>query len=118
MKIKEMKEKGIEFVKENKAALAFGGSVFIYGVGMYLWGRIGGKKEGAKTCYEQFESRIRAGQFLKDLECGSGTYHAERFFNENRLDGNMNSFSEAVKYFVDPENTKNVCGMVVLTKKN
>ena len=32
MKIKEMKKKGIEFVKENKVAIAVGGSVFVYGV--------------------------------------------------------------------------------------
>ena len=69
MKIKEMKEKGIEFVRENKAAIAVGGSIFVYGVGMYLWGRIGGKKYGARLSYMYFNDKIRAGQFLKDMEC-------------------------------------------------
>lgn len=118
MKIKEMKEKGIEFVKENKVALVFGGSVFAYGVGMYLGGRIGGKKDGIKTCYKQFETEIQMGQLLRKLECGDGHYHLEQFFNRDRLNGNMNTFSEAVKYFADPKNTENVCGMVVLSKEN
>lgn len=118
MKIKEMKEKGIEFVKENKAAIAVGGSVFVYGVGMYLWGRIGGKKDGVKTCYKQFETEIKMGQLLRRLECGDGSYRVEQFFNRDRLNGSMNTFSEAVKYFADPKNTENVCGMVVLSKEN
>lgn len=118
MKIKEMKEKGIEFVKENKATLAFGGSVFVYGVGMYLLGRIDGKKYGIKTCYKRFETEIQMGKLLRALECGDGNYRIERFCNRNRLNGNMNSFSEAVKYFADPKNTENVCGMMVLSKEN
>lgn len=118
MKIKEMKEKGIEFVKENKEAIAVGGSIFVYGVGMYLYGRIGGKRDGIKTCCKQFETEIKMGQLLRKLECGDGHYHIEQFFNRDRLNGNMNSFSEAVKYFADPKNTENVCGMVVLSKEN
>lgn len=118
MKIKEMKEKGIEFVKENKAAIAVGGSIFVYGVGMYLYGRIGGKRDGIKACCKQFETEIKMGQLLRKLECGDGHYHVEQFFNRDRLNGNMNSFSEAVKYFADPKNTENVCGMVVLSKEN
>lgn len=118
MKIKEMKEKGIEFVKENKAAIAVGGSVFVYGVGMYLLGRIGGKKDGVKTCYKLFETEIKMGQLLRKLERGDGNYRFEQFSNRDRLNGNMNNFSEAVKYFADPKNTENVCGMVVLSKEN
>lgn len=114
MKIKEMKEKGIDFVKENKDAIAVGGSLFVCNIGMYLWGR----RDGIKTCCKQLETEIKMGQLLRKLECGDGHYHVEQFFNRDRLNGNMNSFSEAVKYFADPKNTENVCGMVVLSKEN
>ena len=65
MKIKEMKEKGIEFMKENKAAIAVGGSVFIYGVGMYLWGRIGGCKVGKNQAIRNFAQDIHIGMFTR-----------------------------------------------------
>lgn len=118
MKIKEMKEKGIEFVKENKAALVLGGSMFVYGVGMYLLGFGDGRKNGVRECYKHFKKDIGAGQFIRELECGPGHYKMERFFNEDRMSGKINSFTEAVKLLSDPENTENVCGLVVLSKEN
>lgn len=118
MKIKEMKEKTIEFVKENKIAIAFGGSVFVYGVGMYLWGFGDGRKNGVKECYKHFKDDIGVGRFVRELECGPGHYKIERFFNEDRMSGKINSFTEAVKLLNDPENTKNIHGLVVLSKEN
>lgn len=118
MKIKEMKEKGIEFVKENKAALAFGGTALVYSVGMYLWGFGNGRRNGVQECYKHFKKDIGAGQFIRELECGPGHYKMERFFNEDRMSGKINSFTEAVKLLSDPENTENVCGLVVLSKEN
>lgn len=118
MKIKEMKEKGIEFVKENKAAIAVGGSVFVYGVGMYLLGRKNGLVNGSKVTLKYFKDEIDGGRFLNGLENGAGDYIRERFRNEAHLDNAFNPFEEAVKHLSNPENTKNVCGIVVLTKKN
>lgn len=118
MKMKEMKEKGIEFVKENKAAIAVGGSVFVYGVGMYLLGRKNGLVNGSKATLKYFKDEIDGGRFLNGLENGAGDYIRERFRNEAHLDNAFNPFEEAVKHLSNPENTKNVCGIVVLTKKN
>lgn len=118
MKIKEMKEKGIEFVKENEVALAFGGSVFIYGVGMYLWGFGDGRKNGVRECYKHFKNDIGIGQFTRELEVHPGAYILDRFFNEDRFNGKINSFTEAAKLLNDPENTKDIVGMVICKKKN
>lgn len=118
MKIKEMKEKTIEFVKENKVAIAFGGTAFVYGFGMYLWGLGNGRRYGVQECYKYFKKDIGAGQFIRELECGPGHYKMERFFNEDRMSGKINSFTEAVRLLNDPENTKNIHGLVVLTKEN
>lgn len=118
MKIKEMKEKTVEFVKENKIAIAFGGTAFVYGVGMYLWGLGDGRRSGVKECYKHFKDDIGAGRFVRELECGPGHYKMERFFNEDCMSGKINSFTEAVKLLSDPENTKNINGLVVLSKEN
>lgn len=119
MKIKEMKEKGIEFVKENKAAIAVGGSVFVYGVGMYLWGRIGGCKVGKNQAIRSFMGDIDFGQFTRELEWkGDGQYTFDRFVNEDRFNGKINSFNEAVKLLGDPENTKNITGLIICRKEN
>lgn len=118
MKIKEMKEKGIEFVKENKAALAFGGSVFVYGVGMYLHGRIGGCKVGKKQAIRDFAQDIHIGMFARELEVEPGKYTFDRFFNEDHFNGKINSFNKAVELLGDPENTKDIVGMVICRKEN
>lgn len=118
MKIKEMKEKGIEFVKENKAALAFGGSVFVYGVEMYLYGRIIGCKVGKKQAIRDFAQDIRIGMFARELEVEPGKYTFDRFFNEDRFNGKINSFNKAVELLGDPENTKDIVGMVICRKEN
>lgn len=118
MKIKEMKEKGIEFVKENKAAIAVGGSIFVYGVGMYLWGRIGGYKVGKHHAIRSFAQDIRIGQFTRELEVDDGKYILDRFFNEDIFNGKINSFNKAVELLGDPENTKDIVGMVICRKEN
>lgn len=119
MKIKEMKEKGIEFVKENKAAIAVGGSVFVYGVGMYLWGRIDGCKVGKHQAIRSFAQDIRFGMFTRELEYkGDGKYTFDRFFNEDSFNGKINSFNKAVELLSDPENTKDIAGMVICRKEN
>ena len=118
MKIKEMKQKTVEFVKENKVAIAFGGAAFVYGVGMYLWGLGNGQRSGVRECYKHFKTDIGAGQFVRGLECDPGNYKMERFFNEDRMSGKINSFTEAVKLLNDPENTKNIYGLVVLSKES
>lgn len=118
MKIKEMKEKGIEFVKEHEVEIAFGGAAFIYGVGMYLWGRIDGCKVGKNQAIRTFARDIYIGQFTRELEVDPGKYILDRFFNNDLLNGKINSFSKAVELLGDPENTKDVVGMVVVTKKN
>lgn len=119
MKIKEMKEKGIGFVKENKAAIAVGGSVFVYGVGMYLWGRISGCKVGKNQVIRSFAKEINFGQFTRELEWkGVGQYTFDRFFNEDRFNGKINSFAKAVELLGNPENTKNITGMIICRKEN
>lgn len=118
MKIKEMKEKGIEFVKENKAVIAVGGSVFVYGVGMYLWGRIGGYKVGRHQTIRSFAQDIHIGMFARELEVDEGKYIFDRFFNEDHFNGKINSFSKAVELLGDPENTKDIVGMVICRKEN
>lgn len=118
MKIKEMKEKGIEFVKENKEAIAVGGSVFVYGVGMYLWGRIAGCKVGKHQAIRSFAQDIRIGQFTRELEVDDGKYILDRFFNEAIFNGKINSFNKAVELLGDPENTKDIVGMVICRKEN
>lgn len=118
MKIKEMKEKGIEFVKENKEAIAVGRSVFVYGVGMYLWGRIGGCKVGKHQAIRSFAQDIRIGQFTRGLEVDDGKYIWDRFLNEDHFNGKINSFNKAVELLGDPENTKDIVGMVICRKKN
>lgn len=118
MKIKEMKEKGIEFVKENKEAIAVGGSIFVYGVGMYLYGRIGGKRDGIRKCFEHYKRDIGVGRFTRELETQPGAYTLDRFFNEDHFNGKINSFSKAVELLGDPENTKDIVGMVICRKEN
>ena len=111
MKMKEMTKKGIEFVKENKEAIAVGGSIFVYGVGMYLYGRIGGCKVGRHQAIRSFAQDIRIGQFTRELEVDDGKYILDRFFNEDR-------FNKAVELLGDPENTKDIVGMVICRKEN
>ena len=118
MKIKEMKEKGIEFVKENKVALAFGGSIFIYGVGMYLWGRNDGSKVGQTYMLKRYGNDIRIGMFTRELEVHPGKYTLDRFFNEDHFNGKINSFNKAVELLNDPENTKDIAGIVICRKEN
>lgn len=119
MKIKEMKEKGIEFVKENKAAIVVGGSVFVYGVGMYLWGIIGGCKVGKNQAIRSFAKDIRFGMFARELEYkGDGQYIFDRFVNEDRFNGKINSFNKAVELLSDPENTKDITGIIICRKEN
>ena len=118
MKIKEMKEKGIEFVKGNKAAIAFGGAIFVYGVGMYLWGRIDGCKVGKNQAIRSFAQDIRIGMFTRELEIDPGKYTLDRFFNEDHFNGKINSFNKAVELLGDPENTKDIVGMVICRKEN
>ena len=119
MKIKEMKEKTVEFVKENKAAIAVGGSMFAYGIGMYLWGRNDGSKVGQTWTLKHYGDDIRIGAFARELECkGYGQYMFDRFANEGFFNGKINSFAEAVKLLNDPENTKNITGIVICRKEN
>lgn len=118
MKIKEMKEKGIDFVKENKAAIAFGGAMFVYGVGMYLYGIKTGRKMGEKQTIQRFAQDIRIGMFTRELEVDPGKYTLDRFFNESHFDGKINSFNKAVELLGDPENTKDIVGMVICRKEN
>ena len=118
MKIKEMKEKSIEFVKKNKAVLAFGGSVFVYGVEMYLFGRIDGCKVGKNRAIRDFAQDIHIGMFARELEVESGKYTFDRFFNEDHFNGKINSFNKAVELLGDPENTKDIAGMVICRKEN
>ena len=118
MKIREMKEKTAEFVKENKVAIAFGGSIFVYGVGMYLWGLGDGRRSGAKKCIERFGKDIRIGMFTRELEVHPGKYALDRFFNEDRFNGKINSFNKAVELLGDPENTKDIAGIVICRKEN
>lgn len=118
MKIKEMKEKTVEFVKENKEIVALDCAALIFGGGMFILGRKTGFKSGAEAAVKYCRDEIRAGKFLNGLENGKGDYVRERFRNEELFDGAINPFKEAIKYLNDPKNTKNVCGIVVLTKKN
>lgn len=118
MKIKEMKTKTVKFVKENKIAIAFGGTAFVYGVGMYLWGFGDGRRNGIKRCFEHYKRDINIGQFTRDLEVHPGTYTLDRFFNEDRFNGKINSFNKAVELLGDPENTKDIVGMVICRKEN
>ncbi len=119
MKMKEMKEKTVEFVKENKAAIAFGGSMFVYGVGMYLWGRNDGSKAGQTWMLKHYGEDIRIGMFTRELKCkGDGKYNFDRFFNEDLFNGKINSFNKAVKLLGDSENTKNIAGIVICRKEN
>ncbi len=118
MKIKEMKEKGIEFVKKNEVTIAFGGAAFVYGVGMYLYGRKDGCKVGENRAIKRFAQDIRIGIFTRELEVDPGKYTLDRFFNESHFDGKINSFNKAVELLGDPENTKDIVGMVICRKEN
>lgn len=119
MKMKEMKEKCIGFVKENKAAIAVGGSVFVYGAEMYLWGRISGCKVGKNQVIRSFAKEIDFGQFTRELEWkGVGQYTFDRFINEDRFNGKINSFAKAVELLGNSENTKNITGMIICRKEN
>lgn len=118
MKIKEMAKKGIEFVKEHEVEIAFGGGAFIYGVGMYLWGLGDGRKSGAKECIERYGKDIRIGMFTRELEVYPGKYTLDRFFNEDCFNGKINIFNKAVELLGDPENTKDIVGMVICRKEN
>lgn len=119
MKMKEMTKKGIEFVKENKAAIAVGGSVFVYGVGMYLYGRNNGLKVGQNSTLKRLNNDIRIGMFARELECkGYGQYFFDRFVNEDTFNGKINGFNEAVKLLGDPENTKDIAGIIICRKEN
>lgn len=118
MKIKEMTEKGIDFVKEHKAPIAFSGAVFVYGVGMYLYGRKSGFKVGKHQAIQSFAQDIRIGQFTRELEIDPGKYILDRFFNEDHFNGKINSFNKAVELLGDPENTKDIVGMVICRKEN
>ncbi len=118
MKIKEMKKKTVNFVKENGPGLAVFGGVAIYGISMFLWGRSNGIHIGRQSAVRTFERDIATGQFVRELESGFGKYKMERFVNEDRMNGQINSFNEAVKLLANPENTKNVTGLVILSKEN
>lgn len=119
MKIKEMTEKTVEFVKEHKAAIAVGGSMFAYGVGMYLYGVKTGHKIGENQATRKFANDIRIGMFARELECkGYGQYLFDRFANEDTFNGKINSFNEAVKLLGDPENTKDIAGIIICRKEN
>lgn len=118
MKIKEMKQKTVNFVKENKEIVALDCAALIFGGGMFILGRKIGFKSGAEATAKYCRDDIQAGRFLNGLERGSGNYLRERFRNEELLNGAVNPFKEAIKYLSDPKNTENVCGIVVLRKEN
>ena len=118
MKIKEMTEKGIDFVKEHKTEIAVGGSMFAYGVGMYLYGVKTGRKVGEKETIQYFARDIHIGMFTRELEVHPGKYTLDRFFNEDHFNGKINSFNKAVELLGDPENTKDIVGMVICRKEN
>lgn len=118
MKIKEMKEKTIKFVKEHDVEIVYGGAAFIYGVGMYLWGRKDGSKVGEKQTIQRFAQDIHIGMFTRELEVHPGKYTFDRFFNEDHFNGKINSFNKAVELLGDPENTKDIVGMVICRKEN
>lgn len=118
MKIKEMKQKTVNFVKENGPGLAVFGGVAAYGIGMYLYGRNDGLKAGQTFMLKRFGKDIRIGMFARELERDPGKYTFDRFFNEDHFDGKINSFNEAVKLLGDPENTKNIVGIMLCRKEN
>ena len=118
MKIKTMAKKGIDFVKEHEVKIAFGGAAFVYGVGMYLWGLRDGRESSVKECIECYGKEIRIGTFTRELEVHPGKYTFDRFFNEDHFNGKINGFNKAVELLSDPENTKDIVGMVICRKEN
>lgn len=118
MKMKEIKEKSIKFVKENKGVLIPTAAVAIYGLVMYGIGMKDGNNIGTTWAKERYADDIRIGEFTRDLENQPGQYTFDRFVNENRFNGKMNSFNKAVELLSDPENTKNVTGIIICRKEN
>lgn len=118
MKIKEMKQKTVEFVKENKAGLAVFGGVAAYGIGMYIWGHADGTKVGKTWAIRRFKEEISLGKWASDMVPSGTHFLADRYSNETTFGGAMNNMKEAVKLLSDPKNTENVYGIMVLSKKN
>lgn len=118
MKIKEMKEKGIEFVKENKVYLGVAAGLAGYGLIMWRLGRCHGYANGSLDTFKAYKDKIDLGKWAGDMIPDGETFLADRYSNETTFNGAMNNMKEAVKLLCDPKNTEDVYGIMVLSKKN
>lgn len=118
MKIKEMKEKGIEFVKENKVYLGIAAGLVGYGLIMWNFGDGHGYAKGSADTFKAYKDKINLGKWVGDMIPKGATFLADRYSNETTFNGAMNNMKEAVKLLCDPKNTEDVYGIMVLSKKN
>lgn len=117
MKIKEMKEKGIEFVKENKVYISVAAGLAIYGATMWKLGHCHGYVSGSEDTFEAYQERIDLGEWAGDMVPKNITFLANRYPNEATFGGAMNSMKEAIKLLNDPKNQEDVYGIMVFSKK-
>ncbi len=118
MKIKEMKEKTVEFVKENKVYFGVAAGLAVYGATMWHLGKTLGFVTGSEETFKAYKDKIDLGEWAGDMIPKGTTFLADRYSNETTFGGAMNNMKEAIKLLNDPKNQENVYGIMVLSKKN
>ena len=118
MKIKEMKEKTVEFWNKNKDYLVLAGIVGSGCAITYTLGRITGTVKGMERAVELNKTEIGLGGWALGMVSDTGSFIADRYSNETTFGGAMNNMKEAIKLLSDPKNQEDVYGIMVLSKKN
>lgn len=118
MKIKEMKEKTVEFVKENKVYISVAAGLAVYGFTMWKLGHCHGYVSGSEDTFKVYKPKIELGEWAGDMIPKDTAFFANRYSNETTFGGAMNNMKEAIKLLSDPKNQEDVYGIMVLTKKN
>lgn len=118
MKIKEMKQKTVEFVKENKVYVGIAAGLAVYGFTMWKLGHVHGYVSGSEDILKAYEPEINLGKWAGDMVPKNMMFMADRYSNETTFNGAMNNMKEAIRLLSDPKNQENVYGIMVLNKKN
>lgn len=113
-----MKEKTVEFVKENKVYVGVAAGLAVYGFTMWKLGHVNGYVSGSVDVFKTYKPKIELGKWAEDMIPEGTTFLADRYSNETTFGGAMNNMKEAIKLLNDPKNQEDVYGIMVLSKKN